>query len=261
MIMSTPRLFKKTALITGGGAGIGAATARLFCSEGAGVMLVDADASSLERTRQALIDEFPSAWVSIMAANVSDGPLAQTAVERCIAERGTLDILVNNASMRNYSAAADATAQEWHAVVDVNLVGTANYCSATLPAMRKTGSGAIVNIASCYAITGRKGMALYDATKAALLSFTRTLAFEESSFGVRVNAICPGSTLTDFHLGRAQTAGKNVEQLKVERKDTSLIGRWASPEEIAWPIVWLASSEASFITGTTLMVDGGLHII
>ena len=259
--MSSPRLFEKTALITGGGAGIGAATARLFCQEGAGVMLVDADAASLERTRQALVLEFPSAWVSILTANVSDGPSAQIVVDRCLAERGALNILVNNASMRNHSAAADATAEEWHAVVDVNLVGTANYCRAALPALRLAKSGCIVNISSCYALTGRRGMGIYDATKAAQLSFTRTLAFEESVNGVRVNAVCPGSTLTDFQLVRAEKAGKNFEQLKLERKDTSLIGRWATPEEIGWPIVWLASSEASFITGTTLMVDGGLHIM
>lgn len=259
--MSTPRLLNKTALITGGGAGIGAATARLFCQEGAGVMLVDADAAGLEQTRQALLQAFPSAWVATTVANVSDGPSAQAAVARCLAERGALHILVNNASMRNHSAAVDATSEEWHAMVDVNLVGTANYCRAAMPALYEAQTGCIVNISSCYAVTGRRGMGLYDATKAAQLSFTRTLAFEQSAFGVRVNAVCPGSTLTDFQLVRAEKAGKSVEQLKTERKDTSLIGRWASPEEIAWPIVWLASSEASFITGTTLMVDGGLHIM
>ena len=259
--MSTSRLSNKTALITGSGAGIGAATARLFCQEGASVMLVDADGQALERTRLALQDEFPSAWISVMAANVTDEQAAQSAVNRCITERGGLHILVNNASMRNYSAAADATADEWHAMVSVNLVGMSHYCRAALPALRLSNSGSIVNVSSCYAVTGRRGMALYDATKAAQLSFTRTLAFEESPHKVRVNAVCPGSTLTDFQLSRAQKAGKSVDQLKHERKDTSLMGRWASPEEIAWPIVWLASSEASFITGTTLMVDGGLHIM
>jgi meso-butanediol dehydrogenase/(S,S)-butanediol dehydrogenase/diacetyl reductase len=103
-------------------------------------------------------------------------------------------------------------------------------------------------------------MPLYDATKAAQLSLTRSLAFEEAENGVRVNSVSPGSTLTDFHLERAQKIGKSVEQLKTERKDTSLLGRWASPDEIAWPILWMASSEASFITGTNLVVDGGLHI-
>jgi meso-butanediol dehydrogenase/(S,S)-butanediol dehydrogenase/diacetyl reductase len=94
-----------------------------------------------------------------------------------------------------------------------------------------------------------------------MLAMTRTLAFEETAHGVRVNAVCPGSTLTDFHVNRARAVGNSVEALKTQRQDTSLIGRWATPEEIAWPILWLASDEASFITGTTLMVDGGLSIM
>jgi meso-butanediol dehydrogenase/(S,S)-butanediol dehydrogenase/diacetyl reductase len=140
-------------------------------------------------------------------------------------------------------------------------VGITNYCHAALPHLRSTGHGRIVNVSSCYAVKGRKGMALYDATKAAQLALTRSLACEEAVYGVRVNAVCPGSTLTDFHVGRAQQAGKSVEQLKTERKDSSLLGRWATPEEIAWPILWMASSEGSFITGSTLVVDGGLHIV
>jgi meso-butanediol dehydrogenase/(S,S)-butanediol dehydrogenase/diacetyl reductase len=142
--------------------------------------------------------------------------------------------------------------------VSVNLVGASNYCKAALPALRTSGRGAIVNVSSCYAETGRKGMALYDATKAGILAMTRTLAFEEVAHAIRANAVCPGSTLTDFHVGRAQVAGKSVELLKTQRQDTSLLGRWADPREIAWPILWLASDEASYITGTTLMVDGGL---
>ncbi len=256
-----PRLAGKTALITGGGAGIGAAAARLFCREGAAVLLVDADVDALAHTRDALLQAMPQARVSIVAANVADEAAAKAAVAQCTEQWGGLDILVNNAAMRNYTPAANATPAEWQAMVGVNLVGMSNYCGAALPALRQSGAGAIVNVSSCYAVTGRKGMALYDATKAAQLAFTRSLAFEEAPHGVRANAVCPGSTLTDFHVGRAQGAGKSVEQLKTERKDTSLIGRWASPEEIAWPIVWLASGEASFITGTTLMVDGGLHIM
>lgn len=255
------RLAGRTALITGAGAGIGAAAARLFCVEGAAVLLVDANGDALERTQRAILDAMPEARLACVTADVSDEQAAQAAVQQCRAQWGALDILVNNAAMRNYSAAADATPAEWQAMVGVNLVGMSNYCRAALPALRVSGTGAIVNVSSCYAVTGRKGMALYDATKAAQLAYTRTLAFEEAAHGVRANVVCPGSTLTDFHVGRAQTAGKSVDQLRTERKDSSLIGRWASPEEIAWPIVWLASAEASFITGTTLMVDGGLHIM
>ena len=259
--MGKPRLQCQVALITGAGSGIGAATAYVFCQEGASVFLVDADAQGLERTRQAILQTAPESHVLCAQADVSDPTLALEAVARCVRELAGLDILVNNAAMRNYSAAAQATAAEWHAIVGVNLVGITNYCHAALPHLRSTGHGSIVNVSSCYAVKGRKGMALYDATKAAQLALTRSLACEEAVHGVRVNAVCPGSTLTDFHLGRAHKLGKSVEQLKTERKDTSLLGRWAAPEEIAWPILWMASSEGSFITGSTLVVDGGLHIV
>lgn len=259
--MSQARLGGKTALITGGGAGIGAATAKCFAQEGASVLLVDANVQALQRTCEAVCQAVPQARVACITADVSDADAALAAVQSAVTQFGGLDILVNNAAMRNYSAAAAVTPAEWQAMVSVNLVGMSNYCQAALPHLRASGEGSIVNVSSCYAVTGRKGMALYDATKAAQLAYTRTLAFEEAVHGVRANAVCPGSTLTDFHVGRAQQTGKSVDQLKTERKDTSLIGRWASPEEIAWPILWLASREASFITGTTLMVDGGLHIM
>ena len=255
------RLFDKTAIITGAGAGIGAATALLFCREGASVTLVDADLAALNRTLEAIKLALPHARLFAHTADVSDETQALAAVEKILQAWVKLDILVNNASMRNYSALANATTAEWQAMVGVNLIGCANYAKAALPALRLSGKGSIVNVASCYAVTGRKGMGLYDATKAAQLAMTRTLAFEEAAHGVRVNAVCPGSTLTDFHINKATAAGKDIEKLKTERQTTSLLGRWASPEEFAAPILWLASDEASFITGTSLMVDGGLSIM
>ena len=239
------RLSGRKALITGGGAGIGAATAALFRDEGAAVFVVDAH---------------PGQGVDF-AADVADEAKAFEAVKKALAAFGGLDVIVNNAAMRNYAAIGEATSAEWQAVVGVNLVGAANYCRAALPALRKSGKGAIVNVSSCYGVASRKGMALYDASKAGLLSLTRTLAHEEIAHGVRANAVCPGSTLTDFHVNKAKAAGKDVGKLKAERDTTSLIGRWAAPQEIAWPILWLASDEASFVTGATLMVDGGLSIL
>ena len=255
------RLLDKTAIITGAGAGIGSATALLFCREGASVTLVDADLAALDRTLEAIKLALPHARLLVHTADVSHEAQALAAIEKTLQAWGKLDILVNNASMRNYSALANATTAEWQAIVGVNLIGCANYAKAALPALRLSGKGSIVNVASCYAVTGRKGMGLYDATKAAQLAMTRTLAFEEAAHGVRVNAVCPGSTLTDFHINKATAAGKDIEKLKTERQTTSLLGRWASPEEIAAPILWLASDEASFITGTSLMVDGGLSIM
>ena len=255
------RLQGHTALITGGGAGIGAATAAIFCAEGAAVVLLDANAAALDQTAQALRTQTPAARVHTVTADIANGRQRRQAVEQALHAFGALDVLVNNAAMRNYSSLADASASEWDAMLGVNLTGTAGMCQAALPALRASGRGSIVNVSSCYAVTGRKGMGLYDATKAAILALTRTLAHEEAAHGVRVNAVCPGSTFTDFHINRATAAGKSVEKLKTERQDNSLIGRWAAPEEIAWPILWLASGEGSFITGTTLMVDGGLSIM
>ncbi len=257
----TSRLSGKVALITGGGGGIGTATARQFCAEGAAVMLVDADADALASTAAEIARLQPQARVGIFQADVADDQQAVAAVTATIGDYGQLDILVNNAAMRNYSALADVTPQEWQAMVAVNLIGTSNYCKAALPELRRSGKGAIVNVSSCYAETGRKGMGIYDTTKAGMLAMTRTLAFEEADYGVRANAVCPGSTLTDFHIGRAKASGKSVDLLKTQRQNTSLLARWADPQEIAWPILWLASDEASFITGTTLMVDGGLSIM
>lgn len=254
------RVAGKVAIITGGGGGIGAATAGLFCAEGAKVLLVDMDATALERTAAHVREQAPGASVQVLAGNVADAATATQAAQQCVAAFGRIDVLVNNASMRNYAAFAEATPEEWNAVVGVNMIGNANFCRAALPHLRQAGKGSIVNVSSCYAVKGRKGMALYDATKAALIAMTRTLAFEETQHGIRANVICPGSTLTDFHVNRTVAAGKSVEELKTQRQDTSLLGRWADPIEMAYPILWFASDEASFITGTTLVVDGGLHI-
>jgi len=237
------RLKGKVALITGGGAGIGASAAKLFMREGARVLVVDQVRKN-----------------SIFQADVSDPEAAGEAVRQAVRKFGRLDILVNNAAMRNYSAVAKATPDEWRAVLGVNLLGAANYCRAAMPALRRSGSGAIVNVSSCYALTGRKGMAIYDASKAALIALTRTLAHEEAAHGIRANAVCPGSTLTDFHIKRGKAAGRSMQALRRARDDNSLMGRWASPDEIAYPILWLASDEASFVTGAVLPVDGGLTI-
>ena len=255
------RLQNKVALITGGGAGIGAATAKIFCAEGAAVMLVDRDGDALEETAREIASEVKGASVAHYAADVADAEEAVRAVAHGLSAFGRLDVLVNNAAMRNYSSMAEATPAEWQSMLGVNLIGAANYAKAALPELRRSGQGSIVNVSSCYAVAGRKGMGIYDAGKAALLAFTRTLACEEAGRGVRANAVCPGSTLTDFHVKRGKAAGKTVDQLMQDRQDNSLIGRWATPEEIAWPILWLASNEASFITGATLMVDGGLSIM
>jgi 2-hydroxycyclohexanecarboxyl-CoA dehydrogenase len=249
------RLAGRVALITGGGAGIGAETARLFCSQGAQVLIVDRDAAALQRQ----LDQArgPKGQLSVLHGDAADPTVAQQAVDAVLQRHGRLDILVNNAARRNHAAVAQASAQDWRDVLDVNLVAAAQFCRLALPALRASGDGSIINVSSCYAVSGRKGMAIYDASKAALQALTRTLAHEEAVHNVRANAVCPGATLTEFQLDMARTNGIALPDLLGARKDASLLGRWAQPTEVAWPILWLASREASYITGSVLMVDGG----
>jgi 2-hydroxycyclohexanecarboxyl-CoA dehydrogenase len=224
-------------------------------------MLVDADANELTHRSDLLGREFSSSRVRSYIADVSDEAGARAAVQSTLEAFGSLSTLVNNAAMRHYVTLEKATRADWQAMLEVNTLGTVSYCQAALPSLRAVGANggaSIVNVSSCYALVGRKDMGLYDATKAAMLAITRTLAHEEAEAGIRVNAVLPGSTLTAFHEKRARAQGKAIEQIKGERQSTSLLGRWASAEEVAWPILWLASDEASFITGACLPVDGGL---
>jgi meso-butanediol dehydrogenase/(S,S)-butanediol dehydrogenase/diacetyl reductase len=143
------RLAGKVALITGGGAGIGAATAALFVGEAAAVMLVDADADALAKTARAIGAHVAGTRVATFTADVGDADDATQAVQHTLDAFGQLDVLVNNAAMRNYSAIADAEPAEWRAVIGVNLIGTANYCKAAIPALRRSGRASIVNV--CHA--------------------------------------------------------------------------------------------------------------
>jgi 2-hydroxycyclohexanecarboxyl-CoA dehydrogenase len=247
------RLEGKVAIVTGGGAGIGAAVGRIFCAEGARVVLVDRDADALRKTAAAIRSSPSATQVETFAAEVADFEQCAAAVRHAIAAFGRLDTLVNNAGIRTRTALAQATPADWHGILDVNLLGAVNFFKASVPELRRAGKASVVNVSSVYAVMGRRDMGLYDATKAALLALTRTMAFEEADHGVRANAILPGSTLTDFHRAK----GRSREDIRSD----SLMKRWASPEEIAYPILWLASDEASFITGSTLIVDGGLAII
>lgn len=247
------RLRGRTALITGAGRGIGAETARLFCEQGARVLLVDRDATPLEETAARIRREVAGAQAHTQLADVAKATDCEAAVRRAVELFGALDTIVNNAAIRIPMSVADAQPTDWQKVVEVNLFGTVNVSRAALGALREARKASIVNVSSCYAETGRSNMGLYDATKAAMLSLTRTLAFEEADRGIRVNAVCPGSTLTDYHAGRGRKAD--------EARTDSLLKRWATPAEIAYPILWLASDEASFVTGAALMVDGGLSIM
>jgi meso-butanediol dehydrogenase/(S,S)-butanediol dehydrogenase/diacetyl reductase len=255
------RLIGKVALISGGGGGIGAATARLFCAEGAKVVLVDQDPAALEAKAGALRSVSASFELDTYVADIADEIQASAAIAKAIERFGAVDVLVNNAAIRIPGTVETTPRSEWDRILSVNLLGAVNLYRAAAVALRKSGKASIINVSSVYAITGRTGMGPYDATKAALIALTRTLACEEAGHGIRVNAVCPGSTLTDYHLKRGAAKGVSEQTMKEEVRTDSLLCRWARPEEIAYPILWLASEEASFVTGAVLMVDGGLSIM
>jgi NAD(P)-dependent dehydrogenase (short-subunit alcohol dehydrogenase family) len=254
------RLEGKAALITGGAGGIGAATALLFCEEGAHVALVDREDSPLGEVAAGIRERVPGANVLEIQADVGVEASAATIVARVLAGFGMLDVLVNLAGIRSYEPLAEAKADTWQKILAVNLLSYAYLAREALPALRRSGRGAIVNVSSTHAVNPRVGMGQYDVTKAGILSMTRTLAFEEAPNKVRVNAVCPGLTLTPFHVRRAMQAGRTEDDLRNEQVDHNLQRRWAQAREVAYPILWLASDEASFVTAATLMVDGGTRV-
>lgn len=254
----TGRIEGKNAIITGGAGGLGCAMARTFLKEGASVALIDRDDNVLKEVVDSLKRENPSAHIMHITADLGSESSAENSVVQVADNFGSIDILVNNAGIRKYERISETTAASWSYILAINLTAYALMAKFALPHIRKSGKGAIVNISSTYAVNGRVGMGQYDATKAGILALTRTLAFEEAGHGVRVNAVCPGATLTPFHQKRL---GQDYQQLMDTQLHDCLMQRWADPAEIAYPVLWLASDEASYITATTLMVDGGRPVV
>jgi 2-hydroxycyclohexanecarboxyl-CoA dehydrogenase len=254
------RMAGKVAVITGGAGGIGAATGELFCEHGARVLLVDRDEGTLRQAAEHISVKLPGAGVEIFQADVSDAGQARAASQFALEKFGMINVLVNNAAARYVDAIFDADPVQWEKLLATNVLGALNFCKATLAALRKSGNGSVVNVSSAWAIRSRKAFAAYDVSKAGLLAMTRSLAAEEAEHGIRVNAVCPGSTLTPFTIGRWAARGRDEAELRAERKTDCLLQRWAEPLEIAWPILWLASDEASYVTGATIMADAGQSI-
>jgi len=251
----------RVALVTGGGGGIGEAVGRLFCEEGGAVALLDADVPAVEAAARGIQTSIVGARVVPLAGDVTREDDARRAVAAAVERFGRLDCLVNVAGVRVYRSLAEATAGDWRKIVDVNVLGTAFCCTAAIPAIRKAGGGTIVNVSSVYGVIGRRGMGQYDTTKAAVLGLTRALAVEEAPHGIRVNAVCPGSTITPYHIRRAAAQGQSEAELRRRTATENLLGRWAEPREIAYPILFLACEESSYVTGATLMVDAGKSIV
>ncbi len=241
----------RSALVTGAASGIGRAAAELLAREGAAVLVCDCDESGATAVAQDIRDHGGTA--EAMAVDVTREADIEAAVKRCVSLFGDLDCAVNNAGITGTAGAlADIDAGEWQRVVSVNLTGTFLCLKHELARMRRQGSGVIVNVASGSGIVATPGLAAYCASKHGILGLTKTAAVEHAGSGIRVNAVCPGSTDTPM-LRRAMEQNPQMEALILSSQPG---GRLARPEEIAEAIVWLCSGRSSFVSGATLLVDG-----
>ncbi len=244
----------RVAIVTGAARGIGAATARALIADGCTVVGVDI----LPPSGEAPADD--AGQYEHRVCDVSDETAITPLLDAVADRHGRLDVLANVAGRVLVRPLADTTWEDYRHTVDVNLGGTFLMCKHAIPLMREYG-GAMVNIASVSGHIGQTDHALYAATKGAILSLCRALAWELAPYRIRVNSVSPGSVDTPMLRSDIEAEsfkyGLPYEQVKAEREAEQALGRWAQPAEIADAVVFLASERASFITGTDLLVDSG----
>lgn len=245
------RFSNRIVLITGGNRGIGLAAARLFAAEDARVVLF---ARNLE-AGTAAVGSLPGAH--FVGGDVTRAADCKRGVAETLHLCGGLDILVNCAGIIHRNRTVEQTSEtEWDATFDVNVKGTFLMCKYALPALRER-LGCIVNVSSYVGLVGFAGAAAYAASKAAIVNLTRSMALDHAREGIRVNAVCPGSAETDMIHAAWEQFG-DVDEARRLWAEKHPLGRIATPEEVARAILFLASHDASFITGAALPVDGGI---
>jgi 2-hydroxycyclohexanecarboxyl-CoA dehydrogenase len=243
------RLEGRKALVTGGASGIGAAVAARLAAEGAEVWVGDVDVDGAE-------------WIAgevnghALALDVTDLESAKAAAE----ETGTLDVLVNNAGTDEFGFFTYTTPEQWQKVLDVNLGGVLNCTYAALPAMQQAGYGRIVSLSSEAGRVGSKGSAVYSAAKGGIVAFMKAIARENARYGITANSIAPGPIETPLLMG-AKEFGEIGEKVIETMKEGTQMKRLGQPEEVAAAVAFLASDDATYVTGETLGVSGGLGMV
>ena len=238
----------RVAIVTGGASGMGAATVRRLAAGGANVLIVDRN-GELAQTVANEVGGTP------VVGDVSDSSFCNAAVDAAIQRHGGLDVLVNAAGVIVRASGEDTTDEQWAKIMGVNVSGTFFMCRAALRVMKAHGGGAIVNFGSIWGDLGSAGVAAYCASKGAVHNLTRALAMDHAADGIRVNAVCPGEVNTPML--QAERAEAVTDQLLTAIAATVPMGRLADPDEIARVVCFLASDDASYMTGALVSVDAG----
>ncbi|MFL5182576.1 MAG: SDR family oxidoreductase [Microvirga sp.] len=249
------RLKGKVCIVTGGGSGIGRATCLLFAKEGASVVVAD----KRQEAAEAVAAEGSAAGATMLPTmmDVSRDDDAQRVVHQTVEAFGRLDVLVNNAGYGFAGTVVDTDEEAWDDLMAVNVRGVYLCSKHAIPAMAKNGGGAIVNTASVVATVGIRNRAAYCASKGAVAALTRAIAIDHVAEGIRCNAVAPGTIDTPYFdeiLRKSPVAADSRKALEARQ----LLGRLGTPEEIAAGILFLASDESRFATGTILTIDGGM---
>lgn len=248
------RLDEQTAIVTGGGTGIGAATARLFARQGANVVV----ANRRTKTGEQVVNEIMrnGGEASFISTDVADIAQIQAMVKHAIDRYGRLDILFNNAGFGIVTPFWEMDDEEWERIISVNLTGQFMCAKYVVPYMLEQGGGAIVNMSSVLAYATFPGLTGYTTTKTAIIGMTKAMSLDLARMNVRVNCIVPGSV--DTPMMWQDYPPEDLPRIEKEAAEAVPMGRVAPPEEIASAVLFLVSPAASLITGTTLTADGGL---
>jgi len=239
----------RVALVTGAGSGIGQATALRLAREGARVMAADVDAEGLRETAERAEGEMVS-----VRTDVADEAAVAAMFTRCDAELGPVSILANIAGIGSTTTAPETPLEVWDAVFAVNVRGTYLCCKHAIPRMARADGGVIVNMASIAGLVGLRNRAAYCASKGAVIAFTRALALDHVADRIRVNCICPGTVDSPWVRRLLDDVGESLDALVARQP----MGRLGTPEEIAAAVAYVASDAAAFMTGSALVLDGGL---
>ena len=250
------RLEGKTAIITGGASGIGRAICEVFAEEGARLTIADIDVEGGEQTLASI--RAAGGKAQFVATDVSQEADVEAMVRAAVDAYGTVNILVNDAAAFVFGEVQDISDADWARVFGVNVIGQAYCVKHVLPHMQAAGGGSIVNLASVSGFIAQPGFIPYNASKGAVMQLTRCLAMDLAPHNIRVNCVCPGSVLTPATERHRKFVGADREEFLAEAGASNFMKRVADPREIAYGALFLASDEASFVTGTPLVMDGGL---